>query len=171
MYQIDFLIRRKEVVMIKNLKRYADEFKTFAVKGNVIDMAVGIIIGAAFGKIVDSFVKDIIMPPFGWVLGKVDFSQLFWVLPTSLEEEPVKYATIAAAQEAGAVTVNYGMFINNIISFILVAFAIFLLIKGINKLKTPAPVVEEVPTTKECPRCYTTIDIRASKCPNCTADI
>ena len=157
--------------MIKNLKRYADEFKTFAVKGNVIDMAVGIIIGAAFGKIVDSFVKDIIMPPFGWVLGKVDFSQMFWVLPTSLEEEPVKYATIAAAQEAGAVTVNYGVFINNIISFILVAFAIFLLIKGINKLKTPAPVVEEVPTTKECPRCFTTIDIRASKCPNCTADI
>lgn len=157
--------------MIKNLKRYADEFKTFAVKGNVIDMAVGIIIGAAFGKIVDSFVKDIIMPPFGWALGKVDFSQMFWVLPTSVEEEPVKYATIAAAQEAGAVTVNYGMFINNIISFILVAFAIFLLIKGINKLKTPAPVVEEVPTTKECPRCYTTIDIRASKCPNCTADI
>ena len=157
--------------MIKNLKRYADEFKTFAVKGNVIDMAVGIIIGAAFGKIVDSFVKDIIMPPFGWVLGKVDFSQLFLVLPTSLDEEPVKYATIAAAQEAGAVTINYGMFINNIISFMLVAFAIFLLIKGINKLKTPAPVVEEVPTTKECPRCYTTIDIRASKCPNCTADI
>lgn len=157
--------------MIKNLKRYADEFKTFAVKGNVIDMAVGIIIGAAFGKIVDSFVKDIIMPPFGWVLGKVDFSQMFWVLPTSLEEEPVKYATIAAAQEAGAVTINYGMFINNIISFMLVAFAIFLLIKGINKLKTPAPVVEEVPTTKECPRCFTTIDIRASKCPNCTADI
>lgn len=157
--------------MIKNLKRYADEFKTFAVKGNVIDMAVGIIIGAAFGKIVDSFVKDIIMPPFGWVIGKVDFSQMFWVLPTSLEEEPVKYATIAAAQEAGAVTVNYGMFINNIISFILVAFAIFLLIKGINKLKTPAPVVEDVPTTKECPRCFTTIDIRASKCPNCTADI
>ena len=157
--------------MIKNLKRYADEFKTFAVKGNVIDMAVGIIIGAAFGKIVDSFVKDIILPPFGWVLGKVDFSQLFLVLPTSLDEEPVKYATIAAAQEAGAVTINYGMFINNIISFMLVAFAIFLLIKGINKLKTPAPVVEEVPTTKECPRCYTTIDIRASKCPNCTADI
>lgn len=157
--------------MIKNLKRYADEFKTFAVKGNVIDMAVGIIIGAAFGKIVDSFVKDIIMPPFGWALGKVDFSQLFLVLPTSFEEEPVKYATIAAAQEAGAVTINYGMFINNIISFMLVAFAIFLLIKGINKLKTPAPVVEEVPTTKECPRCFTTIDIRASKCPNCTADI
>ena len=157
--------------MIKNLKRYADEFKTFAVKGNVIDMAVGIIIGAAFGKIVDSFVKDIIMPPFGWVLGKVDFSQMFWVLPTSLEEEPVKYATIAAAQEAGAVTINYGMFINNIISFMLVAFAIFLLIKGINKLKTPAPVVEEVPTTKECPRCFSTIDIRASKCPSCTADI
>lgn len=157
--------------MIKNLKRYADEFKTFAVKGNVIDMAVGIIIGAAFGKIVDSFVKDIIMPPFGWVLGKVDFSQMFWVLPTSLEEEPVKYATIAAAQEAGAVTINYGMFINNIISFMLVAFAIFLLIKGINKLKTPAPVVEEVPTTKECPRCFSTVDIRASKCPNCTADI
>ena len=157
--------------MIKNLKRYTDEFKTFAVKGNVIDMAVGIIIGAAFGKIVDSFVKDIIMPPFGWVLGKVDFSQMFWVLPTSLEEEPVKYATIAAAQEAGAVTINYGMFINNIISFMLVAFAIFLLIKGINKLKTPAPVVEEVPTTKECPRCFSTVDIRASKCPNCTADI
>ena len=157
--------------MIKNLKRYADEFKTFAVKGNVIDMAVGIIIGAAFGKIVDSFVKDIIMPPFGWALGKVDFSQLFFVLPTSFEEEPVKYATITAAQEAGAVTINYGMFINNIISFLLVAFAIFLLIKGINKLKTPAPVVEAEPTTKECPRCYTTIDIRASKCPNCTADI
>lgn len=157
--------------MIKNLKRYADEFKTFAVKGNVIDMAVGIIIGAAFGKIVDSFVKDIIMPPFGWALGKVDFSQMFWVLPTTLEGETQSFPTIAAAQEAGAVTINYGMFINNIISFLLVAFAIFLLIKGINKLKTPAPVVEAEPTTKECPRCYSTIDIRASKCPNCTADI
>ncbi len=156
--------------MLKNLKRYADEFKTFAVKGNVIDMAVGIIIGAAFGKIVDSFVKDIIMPPFGWVLGKVDFSQLFWVLPT-LDGKVESYPTIAAAQEAGAVTINYGMFLNNIISFLLVAFAIFLLIKGINKLKTPEPVVESVPTTKECPRCYSTVDIRASKCPNCTADI
>lgn len=159
--------------MLKNLKRYVEEFKTFAMRGNVIDMAVGIIIGAAFGKIVDSLVKDIIMPPFGWILGKVDFSQMFLVLPTSFDTPPVKFSTITAAQDAGAVTINYGVFINNVISFLIVAFAVFLLVKGINKLKFEKckQEIEEVPTTKTCPRCYSTIDIRASKCPNCTADI
>lgn len=159
--------------MLKNLKRYIEEFKIFAMRGNVIDMAVGIIIGAAFGKIVDSLVKDIIMPPFGWILGKVDFSQMFWVLPTSFDAPQTKFATISAAQDAGAVTINYGLFINNVISFLIVAFAVFLLVKGINKLKFEKckKDIEDAPTTKTCPRCYSIIDIRASKCPNCTADI
>lgn len=158
--------------MFKNLKRYGEEFKTFAMRGNVIDMAVGIIIGAAFGKIVDSLVKDIIMPPLGWILGKVDFSQLFLVLPDH-NGKFTKYPTIEAAQNAGAVTINYGLFINTLISFILVAFAVFLLIKAINKLRADKKQTDAdaAPTTKECPYCYTKIDVRATKCPNCTADL
>lgn len=158
--------------MLRNVKKYADEFKTFAMRGNVIDMAVGIIIGAAFGKIVDSLVKDIIMPPLGWMLGKVDFSQLYITLP-KIGEESIKYQTLEAAKEAGAVTINYGIFLNNVISFLLVAFAVFILIKFINKLradkKEDAKAAE--PTTKSCPRCFSTIDIRASRCPNCTSEI
>ena len=156
--------------MFKNLKRYGDEFKTFAMRGNVIDMAVGIIIGAAFGKIVDSLVNDVIMPPLGWLMGRVDFAKLFLVLP--LDGKFEHFDSLDAAQAAGAVTINYGMFINTIISFLLVAFAVFLLIKGINKLQADKKEAEEAaPTTKECPHCFSTIDIRAHKCPNCTSEV
>lgn len=160
--------------MIERLKRNLNEFRAFAIKGNVIDMAVGIIIGAAFGKIVDSVVKDIIMPPFGWLMGKVDFTNLYITLPTRFGEEIPKYPSLEAAQEAGAVTINYGLFINTLISFILIAFAVFMLIKCINKLKAAAEndkKEEEATTTKTCPRCFSTIDIKATKCPHCTADI
>ena len=119
--------------MFEKLKQCGEEFKSFAMRGNVIDMAVGIIIGAAFGKIVDSIVNDIIMPPLGWLLGGVDFSKMFFAMPVDGKFE--HFASLEAAQEAGAVTINYGTFINTTISFIMVAFAVFLLIKGINKLK------------------------------------
>lgn len=156
--------------MLERLKKYGDEFKTFAMRGNVIDMAVGIIIGAAFGKIVDSLVNDVIMPPLGWVLGRVDFSQLFFVLPLNGTFE--HFDSLDAAKAAGAVTINYGAFINTVISFLLVAFAVFLLIKGINKLQAPRkPEADAAPTTKECPHCFSTIDIRAKRCPNCTSEV
>lgn len=155
--------------MLERLKKNLQEFKTFAVKGNVVDMAVGIIIGAAFGKIVDSMVKDIIMPPLGWMMGKVDFTNLYLTLP-NYDGEIVSYPSLEAAKAAGAVTINYGVFINTLISFILVAFAVFLLIKVVNKLK--ATEVKEVEvTTKACPRCFSTININATKCPNCTVDL
>ncbi len=159
--------------MFKWLKRNLDEFKTFAVRGNVIDMAVGIIIGAAFGKIVDSLVKDVIMPPFGYIMGKVDFTNMYFTLPNS-DGEIIKYPSLSAAQEAGAITINYGVFINTLITFIFVAFAVFLLIKAINKLKAATTKAEEQvveDTTKTCPHCFSVIDKRATKCPNCTADI
>jgi len=156
--------------MFERLKRYGDEFKTFAMRGNVIDMAVGIIIGAAFGKIVDSLVKDVIMPPLGWLLGRVDFSKLYFVLP-DYDGKFVHYQSLDAAQAAGAVTVNYGVFINTIISFLIVTFAVFLLIKGINKLQSSKPEEAEEISTKVCPYCYSTIDIRASKCPDCTSNL
>lgn len=159
--------------MINFLKKEIEEFKTFAIKGNVIDMAVGIIIGTAFGKIVDSMVKDVIMPPLGWLMGKVDFTNLYLTLPNA-DGEFVKYPSLTAAQEAGAVTINYGIFINTLISFILVAFSVFLVIKAINKLRTitekdKQDVIEE--TTKLCPKCFSEIDKRATKCPHCTSDI
>lgn len=158
--------------MLKKIKTWGEEFKTFAMRGNVIDMAVGIIVGAAFGKIVDSLVKDIIMPPLGWLLGRVDFSKLYIVLPVDGKFE--QYPTLEAAQSAGAVTINYGLFINTLISFVLVALSVFILIKGINKLRSDKKesVAEKVETTtKNCPYCYTTIDIRAKRCPNCTSEI
>lgn len=151
--------------MIKNILL---EFKKFAMRGNVIDMAVGIIIGGAFGKIVDSLVKDIMMPPLGLLLGKVDFAGLYFVIKPGAGGS-WHYDSLAAAQAAGAITMNIGNFLNTIISFIIMAFAIFMLIKGINSLeakKTAAPV-----TTKACPYCFTTIDLRATKCPNCTAEL
>ena len=157
--------------MLNKVKTWTDEFKTFAMRGNVIDMAVGIIIGAAFGKIVDSLVKDIIMPPIGWLLAKDDISQLFLVLPVDGKFE--HYSSIEAAQAAGAVTINYGLFINTLISFVLVAFSVFLLIKAINKLRADKKESDEVsaPATKECPHCYTTVDARATRCPNCTSEL
>ena len=159
--------------MLKRLKKYTEEFKTFAMRGNVIDMAVGIIIGAAFGKIVDSLVKDIIMPPLGWLLRRVDFSKLYLVLP-DYNGKFVHYPSLDAAQAAGAVTINYGLFINTLISFIIVSVAVFILIKCINKLRADkksdnAEIAQE--TTKDCPYCFTKIDMRAVKCPNCTADL
>jgi len=139
------------------------QFKEFAMKGNVIDMAVGIIIGAGFGKIVASLVKDVIMPPFGLALGNVDFSSLYFNLSGGT------YASLAAAQAAGAVTINYGLFINTLIEFIIVAFALFMLISQINKLKKEAP--PPAPNTRECPFCASNISKKALKCPNCTSDL
>jgi len=146
------------------------EFKEFAVKGNVVDMAVGIIIGGAFGTIVKSLVADVIMPPIGLLLGNVDFSQLFLVLNSGSSVGP--FATLADAQAAGAVTINYGIFINSVISFVIVAFAVFMLIKSINKLKREeeaAPAAE--PTTRDCPYCCSTISLQATRCPQCTSEI
>ena len=147
------------------------EFKEFAVKGNVVDMAVGIIIGAAFGTIVKSLVADVIMPPIGLLLGNVDFSNLFILLKDGAAGAGA-YATIAEAQAAGAVTLNYGQFINTIISFLIVAFAIFIMIKNINKMKkeeaAPAPAA---PTTKDCQFCLSAIPIKATRCPNCTSNL
>lgn len=146
------------------------EFKEFALKGNVLDMAVGIIIGAAFGTIVNSLVADIIMPPIGLLLGKVDFSNLFFVLKEGATVPP-PYATIADAKKAGAVTLNYGLFINTITSFIIVAFAIFFLVKNINRLKREKELPPSVPTTKECPYCLSAVPLKAVRCPQCTSDL
>ncbi len=145
------------------------EFKEFAMRGNVVDMAVGIIIGGAFGTIVKSLVSDVIMPPIGLLLGGVDFSDLFITLKEGVTAGP--YTTLASAQSAGAVTISYGLFINAVISFLIVAFAVFMLIKGINRLEhlKEAPVAE--PTTKECPYCCSTIAIKATRCPNCTSEL
>jgi large conductance mechanosensitive channel len=146
------------------------EFKDFAMRGNVVDMAVGIIIGAAFGAIVKSMVADVLMPPIGMLLGNVDFTNLFVVLRAGAEAAG-PYATLADAQAAGAVTINYGMFFNNIISFLIVAFAVFLVIRNINKLKKEEEAPAAEPTTKDCPMCYSTIAIKATRCPNCTSEI
>ncbi len=132
------------------------EFKEFAMRGNVLDMAVGIIIGAAFGKIVTSLVNDVIMPPIGLLLGKVDFSHLAITLKA-------KTAT------SEAVMLKYGVFINTILDFVIVAFAIFILIKQVNRFKKEAPA--PAPTTKECPKCFTAIPVKATRCPNCTSDL
>lgn len=159
--------------MLEVVKRNLNEFKTFAVKGNVVDMAVGIIIGAAFSNIVNSMVKDIVMPPLGWMMGKVDFTNLYLTLPNS-DGQIISYPSLDAAKAAGAVTINYGVFINTLISFILVAFSVFLLVKAINKLRAlteKQEAKEEEVTTKSCPRCYSTININATKCPCCTSEI
>jgi large conductance mechanosensitive channel len=142
------------------------EFKEFALRGNVVDMAVGIIIGAAFGTIVSSLVDDIVMPPIGLLLGGVDFSNLFVLLRTG--SEPGPYASLAEAQAAGAVTINYGVFINAIISFLIVAFVMFLLIRGINRLKKEAPPPA---TMQECPYCLSMIPIKATRCAHCTSEL
>ena len=152
--------------MIKNI---ASEFKQFVMRGNVIDMAVGIIIGGAFTKIVNSMVADILMPPLGLLMGQVDFSNWFVVIKEGAEAAG-PYTTLAAAQAAGATTLNIGNLLNAVISFLIVAFCIFILIKGINKLNRNK-VEAAVPTTKECPHCFSAIDLRATKCPHCTADL
>lgn len=139
------------------------EFKEFALKGNMIDLAIAVILGGAFGKIITSLVNDIIMPPLGLLLGNVNFTDLFISL------NGTKYASLVDAQAAGAATLNYGLFINTIIDFVIVAFIIFLIVRQINRMKrTPAPAS---PTTKECPYCYTQIPIPATRCPNCTSEL
>ena len=145
------------------------EFKEFAMKGNVVDMAVGIVIGAAFGTIVKSFVSDILMPPIGLLLGNVDFSNLFIVLKGGTQAGP--YLTIADAQAAGAVTWNYGMFVNTVISFVIVALAVFMVVKSLNRMKRQEEAPPEEPTTKDCPYCFSSIAIKATRCPNCTSQL
>jgi len=145
------------------------EFKEFAIKGNVIDMAVGIIIGAAFGTIINSLVADIIMPPIGMLIGKTDFTNIFLVLKEG--KVPGPYETLAAAKAAAATSVNIGVFINTVISFLIVAFAVFILIRNINRLKKEQEAPPLVPTTKECPYCFSVIPIKAVKCGQCTADL
>jgi large conductance mechanosensitive channel len=145
------------------------EFKEFAMRGNVVDMAVGIIIGAAFGTIVSSLVNDIIMPPIGLLLGNVDFSSLFIVLKEGTTAGP--YASLADAKKAGAVTISYGLFVNTIISFIIVAFAVFLVIRSINRLRRQEEAPPAAPTTKECSYCFSTIPIKATRCPYCTSEL
>jgi len=139
------------------------EFKEFAMKGNVLDMAVGIIMGVAFGKIITSFVNDVIMPPIGRLLGNADFSSLF----INLSDTP--YATIADAKAAGAATINYGMFLNTVLDFLIVAFVMFMMVRQINRMKK-APEAAPV-TTKECPHCCSAIPIKATRCPNCTSEV
>ncbi len=143
------------------------EFKKFIMRGNVVDMAVGIVIGAAFGAIIKSLVADIIMPPIGLLLGGVDFANLYALLKAGDPAGP--YASLADAQAAGAVTINYGVFINTIISFLIVAFVIFLIVKSINRMQEEEPAPPAEPTTKECPFCHTEIPIKATRCPHCTS--
>jgi large conductance mechanosensitive channel len=139
------------------------EFKAFAMRGNVLDLAIGVILGGAFGKIVSSFVSDIMMPPIGLVLGKVDFSNLYLAL------DGAHYPSLAEAKKAGAATVNYGLFVNQVIDFMIVAFAIFLVVKGVNRLhkaEAPAPV-----TTRPCPYCLSAVPLAATRCSQCTSEL
>jgi len=154
----------------KGGRKMLKEFKEFAMRGNVVDMAVGIIIGAAFGTIVNSLVSDIIMPPIGLLLGNIDFSNLFVVLKEGAKGAG-PYESLATAKAAGAVSINYGFFINTVISFLIVAFAVFLLIRGINQLKRQEAAPPPVPTTKDCPYCLSTIPIKATRCGHCTSEL
>lgn len=139
------------------------EFREFAMKGNAVDLAVGLVLGTAFGAVVNSLVQDVIMPPVGLLLGGADFSNLFFVLKEGTSAAP--YASLAAAQDAGAVTLNAGVLINTIVSFVVIAFAIFLLVKGMNRMRRA-----EEPTTKDCPFCLTPIPLAATRCPACTSE-
>ncbi|NHQ60339.1 large-conductance mechanosensitive channel protein MscL [Chlorobium sp. BLA1] len=149
------------------------EFKEFAVKGNVVDMAVGIIVGGAFGSIVTTLVSEVLMPPLGLLLGGVDFSNLYIVLKEGAKAGP--YSALLDAKAAGAVTINYGVFLNSVISFLIMAFAVFLLVKAINTLrrmeKTPAAAPPPAPSTKECPYCLSSVSLKATRCPGCTSQI
>jgi large conductance mechanosensitive channel len=141
------------------------EFKEFALRGNVIDLAIGVIIGAAFGKIVTSFVNDILMPPIGLLLGNVDFSNLF----INLSGQP--YGSLEEAQAAGAATINYGLFINTVLDFIIVAFVIFLLVRQVNRMRREREAPPAEPTTRECPYCLSTVPLKATRCPHCTSEL
>lgn len=143
------------------------EFREFAIKGNMVDLAIGVIIGGAFGGVVTSLVNDVIMPPIGALLGGADFSNLFWVVKEGATAGP--YASVAAAADAGAATLNYGMFINTVINFLIVAWAVFLVVKAMNKMRRAEAEAE--PTTKECPYCTSEIALAATRCPNCTSEL
>jgi large conductance mechanosensitive channel len=145
------------------------DFKEFVMRGNVVDMAVGIIVGAAFGTIVNSLVSDIIMPPIGMILGNADFSSLFIVLKEGKVLGP--YMSLKAAKDAGAVTINYGMFINTVISFLVIAFSVFILVKNVNRLKRQQEAPPAAPVTKECPYCYSVIPVKATRCAHCTSEL
>jgi large conductance mechanosensitive channel len=144
------------------------EFKEFISRGSVLDMAVGIIIGGAFGAIIASFVGDVLMPVIG-SLFKADFSNIFLLLKEGTT--PAPYATLAAAKAAGAVTMNVGLFVNALVNFLIIAFAIFMVVKAANRMKREQKAAPEAPATKDCPRCFTAIPVKASRCPNCTSDI
>jgi large conductance mechanosensitive channel len=141
------------------------EFKEFAMRGNVLDMAVGIIVGAAFGGIVTSFVNDVLMPPIGLLLGRVDFSNLFVTLRGD------QFATLAQAKAAGATTLNYGIFLNTVVTLLIVAFAVFLLVRQVNRMRRQPEPAPAVPTTKECPYCFSSISIKATRCAYCTTEL
>jgi large conductance mechanosensitive channel len=148
---------------------FVKEFREFAVKGNVVDMAVGIIIGGAFGTIAKSLVEDVLMPPIGMLLGNVDFSAMFVVLKEGTK--PAPYGTLQAAKDAGAVTLNYGSFINNVLSFLIVSLAVFFMIRGMNRLNRKEAESPAAPTSTLCPHCATEIPIAAKRCPHCTSDL
>jgi len=141
------------------------EFRSFLMRGNILDLAVAVVIGAAFGAIITSFVKDIMMPPIGLLLGGVDFTNLF------IDLSGQGHATLAAAQEVGAPTLNYGVFLNTIINFVIVAFAIFMLLRGVERTKKKPEAPAAAPTTKDCPYCLTAISLKATRCPNCTSQL
>ncbi|MDQ7787007.1 MAG: large-conductance mechanosensitive channel protein MscL [Thermodesulfovibrionales bacterium] len=145
------------------------EFREFAMKGNVVDMAVGIIIGAAFGGIVSSFVADVIMPPIGLLFGNVDFANLFLVLKEGAVSQP--YALLADAKKAGAVTINYGLFLNTVVSFLIVALSVFFVVRSVNAMKREKEVPPPAPTTKECPYCLSVIPLKAVRCAHCTSEL
>ncbi len=142
-----------------------NEFKEFVMRGNVVDLAIAVVIGGAFGKIITSFVEDVLMPPIGLALGKVDFSNLF------LNLSGKDFPSVAAAKAAGAATLNYGLFFNHVINFLIVAFAIFLLIKQINRMNKPAPAPAAAPPTKDCPHCLSAVPLKATKCAHCTSEL
>lgn len=144
------------------------DFKAFIMRGNVVDLAVAVVIGGAFGAIVKSLVDDIIMPPIGLLVGKLDFSNLFLVLRAGEKAAP-PYATVAAAHEAGAVTLNYGAFINNVVGFLIIALAIFMMVRAMNRLYAKPAPTPDTPSTKPCPECTLPIPLSAKRCPNCTA--
>ena len=146
-----------------------EEFKKFILRGNVLDLAVGVVFGAVFGAVVTSFTNDILMPPIGLLLGSVDFANIFVVLKAGVPAGP--YNTLADAQAAGAVTMNFGLFINVIITFLITAFALFLIIQAANRLLSKADEAPPAPTTKPCPYCYTEIPIPATRCPHCTSEL
>ena len=145
------------------------EFKEFIMRGNVVDMAIGIVIGTAFGGIIKSLVADVIMPPIGLLLGKVDFSNLFIMIQEGSPPSP--YSSLAEAKDAGAVTVNYGVFFNVVLGFIIIALIVFFIIRMINRLRQEEDAPPAEPTEKDCPFCFSTISIKATRCPNCTSQL